>query len=131
VANLHPLLERQLARIGYTDFAALPTYETWQQFLERLSQAYAKADQDRYLLERSFSISSEEMHDEIVERNKAEEALHKARESLMSQNQRLERVNELFRLIMEQLTESIKHGATGQELLNDLALLQLEFERLK
>ena len=40
---------------------SLPTSEQWEEFLERVNRAYAEADQERYLLERSLTISSEEM----------------------------------------------------------------------
>jgi len=57
---LHPLLLRQLRRCGIdpdgeVDSAALAA------LMERVSKAYQEADDDRYLLERSLQISSEEM----------------------------------------------------------------------
>jgi PAS domain S-box-containing protein len=54
----HPLLERQLKRLGLTaESLPAPVAE----LLELVDRTYRTADQDRYLLERSLSISSEEM----------------------------------------------------------------------
>jgi signal transduction histidine kinase/ActR/RegA family two-component response regulator len=58
---LHSLLLRQLRKLGLSSESAPPTAELWMSFLERVSAAYASADQDRYTLERSLSISSTEM----------------------------------------------------------------------
>ncbi len=128
--TLHPLLERQLKRIGLTNVSSPPSAEGWQRLIERISQAYAQSEQDRYLLERSLSVSSEEMQAEIAERKKAEAALQKAHEDLSQQYRRLNRVNALFRIMMEQLTQTVQRGATTKELLNELNLLQIQFERL-
>ena len=59
--RLHPLLARQLARLGIETRAAAPSAEQWQSLLERVSRAYQEADQDRYLLERSQDLASTEM----------------------------------------------------------------------
>ena len=58
--RLHPLLARQLARLG-VDAHAAPLPEQWDRVLERVSRAYQEAEQDRYLLERSQDLSSAEM----------------------------------------------------------------------
>ena len=65
-----------------------------------------------------------------AERVKAEDALQKASEDLKTKNQRLVRVNELFRASVEQMTSAVNHGATQQELVESLRLMQFEFERL-
>jgi signal transduction histidine kinase/DNA-binding response OmpR family regulator len=54
----HPLLERQLKRLGLT-VESLPA--PLAALLDVVDRTYRTADQDRYLLERSLSISSEEM----------------------------------------------------------------------
>jgi hypothetical protein len=59
----HRLLQRQLKRLGLQEQSAPPDVQVWQQFLEQISRTYAEGDQDRYLLERSLSISSHEMQD--------------------------------------------------------------------
>lgn len=59
--TLHPLLARQLQRVGIADGDAAPSAAQWRALLERVSRAYQEADQDRYLLERSQDLVSEEM----------------------------------------------------------------------
>lgn len=60
VETSHPLLRRQLRRLGL-DLQAAPDLQGWQAFVDRVSRAYAEADQDRYLMERSQSLASQEM----------------------------------------------------------------------
>jgi diguanylate cyclase (GGDEF)-like protein/PAS domain S-box-containing protein len=60
MSRLHPLLARQLARLGVSAQAA-PTLEQWNGVLQRVSRAYQEAEQDRYLLERSQDLASSEM----------------------------------------------------------------------
>jgi diguanylate cyclase (GGDEF)-like protein/PAS domain S-box-containing protein len=57
----HPLLLRQLRRLGLG--AAVPPADgqAWAQLLQRVGRAYAEAEQDRYLLERSQELASGEM----------------------------------------------------------------------
>ena len=49
--DLHPLLQRQLRRLGIDADGSGPSPAQWPQLVQRLSRAYADADQDRYLLE--------------------------------------------------------------------------------
>jgi PAS domain S-box-containing protein len=58
---LHPLLKRQLRRLGVADEAGLPESAQWRELLQRVSRAYEEHDQDRYLLERSQELASQEM----------------------------------------------------------------------
>ena len=58
---MHPLLKRQLKRVGSIDPAILLSPEGWQGLLERISNAYTEADQGRELLEQSLALSSKEM----------------------------------------------------------------------
>ena len=60
--RLHNLLVRQLARLSLQPEAP-PEPPNWLTLLERVSQTYADADQERYLLERSQDISSREMQE--------------------------------------------------------------------
>ncbi len=60
---MHRLLERQLKKLGLRAESAPENDQVWQQLLERVSRAYVEGDQDRYLLERSLSISSHEMQE--------------------------------------------------------------------
>jgi adenylate cyclase len=60
---VHPLLSRQLKKLGITEAKQLPTAELWPQILDRIGRTYEESDQDRYTLERSLSLSSEEMQE--------------------------------------------------------------------
>jgi diguanylate cyclase (GGDEF)-like protein/PAS domain S-box-containing protein len=61
VPAYHNLLLRQLKRLGVDHLDQPPMPEQWSQFLDRVSRAYTEADQERYLLERSQEVSSNEM----------------------------------------------------------------------
>ncbi len=58
----HRLLQRQLKKLNL-DENTPPDPEIWQDVLARIERTYKEADQDRYLLERSLAISSQEMQD--------------------------------------------------------------------
>ncbi|MDH5587125.1 MAG: response regulator, partial [Nitrospirota bacterium] len=58
---MHPLLKRQLKRVGADDLTAPPSPEKWVKLLEGISNAYTESDQGRALLERSLALSSKEM----------------------------------------------------------------------
>ena len=58
---MHPLLARQLKRLGLEEGALPPSLEAWGEFLERIGQSYVEADQGHALLERSLALSSTEM----------------------------------------------------------------------
>ncbi len=58
---LHPLLTRQLKRLGISPAGEVPSLESWHALLERIGKTYTEADQDRYTLERSHTVSSREM----------------------------------------------------------------------
>ncbi|GJM40525.1 MAG: hypothetical protein DHS20C20_08070 [Ardenticatenaceae bacterium] len=57
---MHRMLNRQLRRLRL-DSETLPDAQQWEELLERINRAYEQSDQDRYLLERSLTISSGEM----------------------------------------------------------------------
>jgi diguanylate cyclase (GGDEF)-like protein/PAS domain S-box-containing protein len=57
--DLHPLLKRQLQRLGLVA-EALPSHvDGWRQLLEHVSRCYAEHEQERCLLERSQDLASE------------------------------------------------------------------------
>lgn len=58
--DLHPLLLRQLRRLGIDPQAGEVAGAPWQELLRRVSRAYEEHDQDRYLLERSQELASQE-----------------------------------------------------------------------
>ncbi len=58
---MHPLLRRQLKRLGL-DSAQCPSGLTdWQAILDRVGQSYVENDQGRALLEQSLDVTSREM----------------------------------------------------------------------
>jgi diguanylate cyclase (GGDEF)-like protein len=59
---LHPLLARQLRRLGLQPGVA-PDAAAWDELLARVGRAYVEAEQDRYLLEHSQALASQEMND--------------------------------------------------------------------
>ena len=58
----HPLLDRQLRRLGLDD-GLPPGADQWTRLLERVAASYETADTERYLLERAFTVSSDEMQE--------------------------------------------------------------------
>jgi diguanylate cyclase (GGDEF)-like protein/PAS domain S-box-containing protein len=76
--ELHPLLHRQMRRLGLEAGAQAPTPAAWAQLLDRVSRAYREAEQDRYLLERSQDIASREMS-ELYDALQAERDLLESR----------------------------------------------------
>ena len=127
---IHVLLERQLKKVALEANTLPAELSAWAALLEHISRAYTQAEQDRYLLERSLSLASDEMQLEIAERKRAEEALLQVHTDLERQNRELERVHELLRSLVDQMMSLIARGATRNELLADLRLVQMEFERL-
>ena len=59
--KLHPLLARQLKRLGLASQSTGCEGEAWAELLTRVSRAYEEHDQERYLLERSQDLASQEM----------------------------------------------------------------------
>ncbi len=58
---MHPLLQRQLKRLGLNPQTPPVDLVVWQELLERVSRSYTEADQERYLMERSLTLSSREL----------------------------------------------------------------------
>ncbi len=58
----HRLLQRQLKKLKL-DRESAPDAQEWHAFLDSIQRTYDEADDDRYLLERSLAISSQEMQD--------------------------------------------------------------------
>lgn len=85
---MHPLLARQLRRLGLDQYQLPSSPEVWGDLLGRISQSYVEADQGHALLERSLALSSKEMQDLYAqlqrtsdtqlaqERNKLQAVLH-------------------------------------------------------
>ena len=69
---MNPLLARQLRRLGLSESVSPTDPAVWRNLLERIEQSYEDAEQNRYLLERSLQISSQEMrelYDELKQRS--------------------------------------------------------------
>ena len=60
---LHPILERQLRRVGLAPASCATIHAALRPLLDRVSRAYAESEQERYVLERSQEIVSREMAD--------------------------------------------------------------------
>ena len=60
---MHPLLARQLKRLGLDEQHPPLSLEAWSELLERIDRSYVEADQGHALLERSLALSSKEMQD--------------------------------------------------------------------
>ncbi len=58
--DLHSLLKRQLKRLGLAAEALPADVSGWRRLLERVTRTYADHDQERYLLERSQDLASDE-----------------------------------------------------------------------
>jgi len=82
---MHPLLERQMRRLGIAGPQAVPDAQQWARLLERVQQAYAQSDSDRYLLERALDQSSRELM-------QANDSLRASQLSLAAERDRFEAV---------------------------------------
>jgi phosphoserine phosphatase RsbU/P len=61
MAEIDPLLTRQLRRLGLDDLSEPPDRETWHKVLARISDHYRHVSDDRNLLNRSLELSTNEM----------------------------------------------------------------------
>jgi diguanylate cyclase (GGDEF)-like protein/PAS domain S-box-containing protein len=72
--EVHPTLARQLRKLGIDPETAAIDAADWSTLKERISRAYTTADQERYLLERSLALVSDEMRELHEELQAAAEA---------------------------------------------------------
>lgn len=73
---MNPLLARQLRRLGLSEAVPPTDPVVWKNLLERIERSYEDAEQNRYLLERSLQISSQEMrevYEELKQRSEERE----------------------------------------------------------
>jgi PAS domain S-box-containing protein len=83
---MHAILRRQLNRLHLRDDTP-PTLAQWRALLDRVDKFYEQADQDRYTLERSLQVSSEEMKQLYLEGKAANETeLARERDKLRALN---------------------------------------------
>ncbi len=78
----HPLLERQLRKVGLEATTLPHDLASWTALIEDLSLIFTESEEDRGDLEHSLSRALEEMQQEIAERKQAEEALLEERNLL-------------------------------------------------
>ncbi len=117
----HRLLDRQLRKVGLPNGASSAVPESWNALLDRISATYAEADEDRYLLERSLSISSHEMRvlsqtlQSNLEKRVAErtEELEAARRRLKSQERALIDLARVASLPSDNLESELRHLTAG------------------
>lgn len=91
---MHPLLARQLKRLGLDPEHPPPSADSWGELLAKIGQSYMEADQSHALLERSLALSSKEMQELYAqlkqtsetqlarERNKLQAVLHSLADGL-------------------------------------------------
>lgn len=82
---MHPLLERQLRRLGLSPDTLPTSPEAWEALLARVDRAYAEADDAQYLLQRSLELWTEEVrvrdeHRDLAEAGRATSTIHPAQD---------------------------------------------------
>jgi len=97
---MHSLLRRQLRKL-IPEGQGLPTTEQWATLLDRVSQTYAEADQDRYMLERSLQVSSAEMQQLYEELRTSSQA------TIDEKHARLEESLTVARAVQESVADGI------------------------
>ncbi len=120
---MHDILQRQLKRQGFAEDQLPTDKEAWVAFLQDVDRAYAQADQDRYLLERSLEVSSREMQ-EINEKLSGE------RERLQRRNQMFNRVYEFARSTLQQMQDTLLQSADRVELMVYVTDMKKELEAI-
>jgi PAS domain S-box-containing protein len=120
---MHPLLARQLKRLGLDDEHPPTSPETWTELLDRIDRSYIEADQGHALLERSLALSSKEMQDLYAqlkqtsdtqlarERNKLQAVLHSLGDGLCV-------VDSTWKIQMTNQPAELLFGETARALVN-------------
>lgn len=134
--ELHPILRRQLKRAKVLSLSEVPTGAQWTRFIENIHQTYQQAEQDRYLLERSLDISSQEMsalYDQLkqssktqlsAERDKLKAILNSLHEGLL--------VLDLQGLVQAANPAALRlFQSTSEELIHQPILHQFQWEALE
>jgi len=126
--TMHPVLRRQLAKLGVTPDAP-PSAEEWRAALERVSHAYEQADRERAMLERSLKVSSDEMQELYSELRTSSEA------ELRRVNRRLEDSLALARSIEESVADALfvidEHGAIVEHNARFLELARMDPDEIR
>ncbi len=117
---LHPTLERQLKKLGMTAAELPQDAGGWRRLLDRISLTYKDSDEDRYLLERSLTISSREMQ----ELN--ETVRHSSESRIASERDKLRASEERYRKLVQTAPEVILSLSVD----STITSLNQAFERL-
>ncbi|MDH5193903.1 MAG: ATP-binding protein [Nitrospira sp.] len=118
---MHPLLARQLKRLGLDSRQLPSTLEAWDEMLQRVSQSYVEAEQGHALLERSLALSSTEMQDLYAqlkqtsdtqlarERNKLQTVLHSLGDGLcvVDAEWKIQMVNHAAEVLFEEAAQRL------------------------
>ena len=79
---MNKLLARQLKKFEFSEEQLPQDLKSWKRFLQSIENTYSQHEKDRYLIERSFEISSKEINDQI-QQNK-EMSAHLAQSSKLA-----------------------------------------------
>jgi PAS domain S-box-containing protein len=104
---MHAVLARHLKRLGL-DPTVPPDNASWFALLEVLSESWHDNDRDRYMLERSISISSREMkvlYEELKRSSESQLAIE--RDRLRFAVAEAQRLNQFLDSIIENLPETV------------------------
>lgn len=118
---MHPLLARQLKRLGLDSQQLPSTLEAWSEILKRVSQSYLEAEQGHALLERSLALSSTEMQELYAqlkqtsetqlaqERNKLQTVLHSLGDGLcvVDAEWKIQLVNHEAEVLFEEAAQAL------------------------
>lgn len=117
---MHPLLQRQLRKLGLAADDVPVDLATWQAFVAAVDRAYTQSDQDRELLELSLDLTSKEMrqlYDEVERHNEeleTEVATRTAELEIANARDR-ERMDELEDIVQARTVE-LRHAALHDKL---------------
>ncbi len=105
---MHPLLSRQLRRLGLTTGEPPETAAAWSTFLDQVNQAMVQSDEDRLAIEHSLGVCSWEMQELNANlRRSSETALAHERDKLARSLDELRRTNRFLDSIVENIPDMV------------------------
>src|SRR5262249_11453565 len=112
--GLHPLLRRQLKKVGITDPLLFPSDEAWRKVVGHIGRDYGETDQERDTLNRSLDLCSKEMQTLYKSLAEKVEELAKKNYELAKKNEELiesyRKANRIFSALAESLPGKILDG---------------------
>ncbi len=129
---MHPLLARQLRKAGVADPSTERDPAAWGRLLERVNRTYKEGDQDRYTLERSLELCSEEMLKKRDELESAYHSLLREREQLV-QSEKLSALGQMIAGIAHELNNPLGGILGYAQLLtveNDPAVITRDLQKV-